>query len=376
MKVCPICGGSTEVSVRRESLPVFNNVTYPTRDEARCAPVGRFALATCRSCGFSHNGDFDPDLVNYDENYNNHVESAVFDAYKGDLVGLMSRRFELNGGTVYDIGCGDGEFLKVLCEAAPDVSGVGIDPSCHPTQDGNFRLTKGTPDEASLLPDARLVILRHVLEHIDDPVGFLTRLREAAPDAPFFIEVPDFNWILTNGAFWDFTYEHCNYFTLPTLRLTLETAGFSVVEQHRSFGDQYQWAICRPADNRPSSQKNRVGNADSELAAVQAYLAVEADRLATIIELAEGPDHFVLWGMSGKGVILASLLPEGVVSGGIDMNRAKQGRYAPTSALRIHSPGWLTSVGGSTVLVMNPNYATEIGNLVERLGANARLITV
>ncbi|SVD86961.1 uncharacterized protein METZ01_LOCUS439815, partial [marine metagenome] len=39
-------------------------------------------------------------------------------------------------------------------------------------------------------------------------------------------------------------------------------------------------------------------------------------------------------------------------------------------------PGWLTSVGGSTVLVMNPNYATEIGNLVERLGASARLITV
>jgi hypothetical protein len=376
MKVCPICGGSTEVSVRRESLPVFNNVTYPTRDEARCAPVGRFALATCRSCGFSHNGDFDPDLVTYDENYDNHVESAVFNAYYSDLVGLMNRRFELNGGTVYDIGCGDGEFLKVLCEAAPDVSGVGIDPSCHPIQDGNFRLTKGTPDEASLLPDARLVILRHVLEHIDDPVGFLTGLREAVPDAPFFIEVPDLNWILTSGAFWDFTYEHCNYFTLPTLRLTLETAGFSVVEQHRSFGDQYQWAICRPADDRPSPQKNRVGNADSELAAVQAYLAVEADRLATISELAEGPDHFVLWGMSGKGVILASLLPEGLVSGGIDMNRAKQGRYAPTSALRIHSPEWLTGVGGSTVLVMNPNYATEIGNLVKRLGANARLITV
>ena len=251
MNVCPICNGSTDVSVRRESLPVFNNVTYPTRDEAHGAPVGRFALTTCRSCGFSHNGDFDPVLVTYDENYDNHVESAVFDAYHGDLVRLMSRRFELDGGTVYDIGCGNGEFLKVLCEALPDLSGVGIDPSCRPTHDGNFRLTNRTADNASFLPDARLVILRHVLEHIDDPVGFLTRLREAVPDAPFFVEVPDFNWILTNGAFWDFTYEHCNYFTLPTLRLTLETAGFYVVEQQRSFGDQYQWAICRPVDNHP-----------------------------------------------------------------------------------------------------------------------------
>ncbi len=47
MNVCPICNRSTDVSVRRESLPVFNNVTYPTRDAARSAPVGRFALATC-----------------------------------------------------------------------------------------------------------------------------------------------------------------------------------------------------------------------------------------------------------------------------------------------------------------------------------------
>ena len=374
MNVCPICNRSTDVSVRRESLPVFNNVTYPTRDAARSAPVGRFALATCRSCGFSHNGDFRPDLVTYDENYDNHVESAVFDAYYGDLVGLMSRRFELDCGTVYDIGCGDGEFLKVLCEAAPDVSGVGLDPSCRPTQDGNFRLTNRAADSASILPDARLVILRHVPEHIDDPVGFLTRLREAVPDAPFFIEVPDFNWILTNGACWDFTYEHCNYFTQQTLRVALEMAGFYVVEQQRSFGGQYQWAICWP--NHSSLPPTRVGNVDSEITALRAFSAVEADRFATISGLARRPNHLVLWGMSGKGVILASLLPEGLVSCGIDTNRAKQGRYAATSGLQIHPPDWLTSVESSTVLVMNPNYVGEVHNLVERLSANARLITI
>ncbi len=375
MQVCPICGESTETSVRRESLPVFNNVTHPTRDAARSAPTGSFTLATCRSCGFSHNMDFEPDLVTYDENYDNHVESAVFNTYYGDLVRLLIGRFELDDGTVYDIGCGNGEFLKVLCRAAPSVSGVGIDPSCHPTQDDNFRLTNETFENAGFRPDARLVILRHVLEHIDEPVNFLTRLRKEVPDTPFFIEVPDLNWILANGAFWDFTYEHCNYFTLKTLRVTLEMAGFYVVEQQRSFGDQYQWAICWPATHR-APPPTRAGNADSELAALQAFSAVEADRFATISKLAGRPNHLVLWGMSGKDVILASLLPEGLVSGGIDTNRAKQGRYAATSGIQIHPPDWLTSVGSSTVLVMNPNYVGEVHNLVERLSANARLITI
>jgi hypothetical protein len=213
-----------------------------------------------------------------------------------------------------------------------------------------------------------------VLEHIDDPVNFLTRLREEGPDTPFFIEVPDLNWILANGAFWDFTYEHCNYFTQQTLRVALEMAGFYVVEQQRSFGGQYQWAICWP--NHSSLPPTRVGNVDSEITALRAFSAVEADRFATISGLARRPNHLVLWGMSGKGVILASLLPEGLVSCGIDTNRAKQGRYAATSGLQIHPPDWLTSVESSTVLVMNPNYVGEIRNLVERLGANARLITI
>ena len=58
------------------------------------------------------------------------------------------------------------------------------------------------------------------------------------------------------------------------------------------------------------------------------------------------------------------------------MNRAKQGRYAAKSGLQIHSPDWLQGIGNSTILVMNPNYVAEIGNLVEQLGAQATLITV
>ena len=152
-------------------------------------------------------------------------------------------------------------------------------------------------------------------------------------------------------------------------------AGFYVVEQQRSFGDQYQWAICWPATHR-APPPTRADNADSELAALQASSAVEADRFATISKLAGRPNHLVLWGMSGKGVILASLLPEGLVLGGIDTNRAKQGRYAATSGIQIHPPDWLTSVGSSTVLVMNPNYVGEVHNLVERLSVNTRLITI
>src|SRR5690606_20833571 len=86
-------------------------------------------------------------------------------------------------------------------------------------------------------------ILRHVLEHITSPVDFLTDLGAAAPGVPLYIEVPEVNWIFENGAFWDFCYEHCNYFSAKSLRNAMLLAGYSDIEQSPSFGGQYQWAI-------------------------------------------------------------------------------------------------------------------------------------
>ena len=133
MSACPLCGESTTTSVRRDALPVLQNVTYASTEEAAAAPLGSFALATCGHCGFSHNEEFESKLVVYDHRYDNHVESEAFAAYYADLARLLYKRFDLDGGSVYDIGCGNGDFLKALCTAVPDIFGVGIDPSCTPT---------------------------------------------------------------------------------------------------------------------------------------------------------------------------------------------------------------------------------------------------
>lgn len=80
-----------------------------------------------------------------------------------------------------DIGCGSGKLMVALVRAGWDVEGVEWDPhaaevarrtSGRPVQEGDFRrldLPQGAFD---------LVVLSHVFEHLDDPVGGLRRLRE------------------------------------------------------------------------------------------------------------------------------------------------------------------------------------------------------
>ena len=370
---CPVCKGTRLTRVlRRDRLPVLQNVTYPTRELAIVSPAAPFELAGCSACGFMFNACFDPGLFAYDVEYDNHVESGVFDRYYRELARLLIDEFDLaNGGTVYDVGCGRGTFLRVLCELAPKITGIGVDPSCDPIETGNLKLIRSTFSDNVIRDDAKLVLLRHVLEHIARPLEFVKELRRAVRRAPVFVEVPEASWIFANNAFWDFCYEHCNYFVPGSLRSVLERGGFELVRQQVSFGDQYQWAICLPG------REEATGSSGDGLALAESYGAREStflERASAGLEEAARRGACVIWGMATKGVVFASLMREGLIAGGVDSNVRKQGRYAPGSGIEIHPPQWLTQLDGSaTAFVMNPNYLQEMRDQMSRLGADIEL---
>ena len=215
------------------------------------------------------------------------------------------------------------------------------------------------------------MLLRHVLEHVHKPIRFLSALNAAIGQATLFVEVPNLDWIFHHHAFWDFCYEHCNYFTLASLRAALSLASFDVLEQQRSFGDQYLWSICRPGASAPGVMFDDNTGVHRALA----YAQTEASRFREAEQLAKQKNGIVLWGMSTKGVILSNLMSRDLLRGGVDMNAAKQGRFAPVSGLEIHGPRWLHNPdAGSTILIMNPNYKTEIANILQSAAIKAELI--
>ena len=254
----------------------------------------------------------------------------------------------------------------------PALQGVGLDPSCESTSDGNLTLIRdifkpGYFDKKNI----RLVLLRHVLEHIDEPVEFLSALRGAIGRTPLFVEEPEFAWTLGHRAFWDFCYERCNYFTFETLRFSLVRASFDVLEQRRSFGNQYQWSICQSLDG----DQRPMWDGTHDVLRALAYSKTEASWFHEAETFARRKNGITLWGMSTKGVVLSNLLNRELLRGGVDVNVAKQGRYAPVSGLEIHAPKWLRDRDpGSTLLVMNPIYRNEIASILETDGIKMELI--
>jgi hypothetical protein len=217
-----------------------------------------------------------------------------------------------------------------------------------------------------------------VVEHIPRPVEFVRAVVDgvrAHPATPLFFEVPDLDWIVSAQAFWDFCYEHCNYFTPATFAFALARGGVAVTSARRAFGDQYQWAegVAGEGDAAlPAGAAEAVARLERYAHDEQRRVEGAREKLRAANE--RGP--CVLWGMATKGVVFANLVdPDGaLLRGGVDVNPKKQGRFIPGSGHGIHAPEWLATLGDRevTVLVMNGNYADEIRARCAALGVRAR----
>jgi SAM-dependent methyltransferase len=379
---CLVCGrAGPDPFVRLESMPVHTNVLWPTPDEARSATRADIALSLCDACGLIWNTRFDPAVVAYDAEYENSLEfSGEFRRYSDELIERLVSRHRLDGRHVAEVGSGMGAFLAALCERA-GCSGIGFDPSYAGEADGRARgrltFVRDLLRAESDLGRPELVVSRHVVEHLEDPVAVLAGVRRALgdDDAVLYVEVPAAEYLLDEDAVWDVIYPHVTCLSAPALHEILVRAGFQPTEYGYSFGGQYLWveATTNAAETRSiappaAGLADRIGGFAERFAAKQADWAV---RLPQLVERGA----VALWGAGAKGTMFLNLVPGGdAIRHVVDVNPRKQGKYVPGTGQRIVAPEELRAVDLGAVVVMNPIYRDEIAATLAELELDAELI--
>ncbi len=382
--LCAACGapGGEEVAVLRD-VPSNSCLMLPSAAAARAWPRGDIVLRRCTACGFIANRAFDAALTEYSDRYEpTQGWSPAFRRYHEDLAARIARAAP-DVRRIVEVGCGQGEFLHLVC-AAIGAEGLGFDP-CLDARRGDVvaRRTGRVQlvgdffdDRAAEALQADLLVCKMTLEHIP-AVGRFAELcarvaGNSAPGMRIFIQVPDSLRILRDAAFEDIYYEHCNYFTEASLLAVFAQHGFGAEAVFRDYDGQYLGLLARFGAKAAVPAEDGV----ADLAA--RYGAAQESRIAEWRGLVGAAGRVAIWGSGSKGVAFLSALGPAAtaVSHAVDINPHRQGMYMSGTGHPLGGPEALGSIRLDASVLMNRVYREEVRDMLGRLGLAPRLLAL
>jgi hypothetical protein len=355
---------SPPILYEQRDFPVFQNRCYASPEAAIACPKGDIRIVQDAATGIVCNAAFRPELLEYDADYQNEqAHSPRFQHHLEQVAHLVQTH--LGRERLIEVGCGKGFFLEWLLQQGLDVTGF------DPAYEGDNPRVRREYFRPGLIGQAHGLILRHVLEHVPNPVDFLFHLQAANAGQDrtgqdrtgqdrIYIEVPCLDWIVAHHAWFDIFYEHVNYFRLSDFERLFGT----LYASGHLFGGQYLYVVAELASLRhPPYVPPGSGEPSGESRLSSTLFPNDFTRhIAAPITSPTG--RCAVWGGASKGVIFCLLKQrQGQrVDWVIDVNPAKQGKYLPATGLRVSSPDEALPhlPEGSAIYVMNSNYLDEI----------------
>lgn len=328
----------------------------------------RLTAFRCNQCGFVQLEDSHP-AVSYQDYELSWMHIQTLLSYRQSVASGFVSRFGLQEKAVLDVGCGSGEFLTCLREAG--AAPCGIEPSLglvNKAKERGFDVIHSLVSQQAFQNAGRYNAWTclQVLEHLEDPVSFLSVLRGVLRNGgKGLVEVPRLEFILSERRFYDFFRDHVNYFSDATLRLTCELAGYTVLETQVGFDEQFLIAIITPA-----AELSFDGFDDSSRQII--------DQLRSWGETQrQNQKRVAVWGAGYKSIAAIAAVDLPGIKYVIDSDPLKHGLYTPGSHLQICPPSALNTDPVDAIVLMAVAYKREILKQIrEELGFRGPVVAI
>jgi len=357
-RTCLVCGGQLfeEPLLRYHNMPKAAQ-NLPDADAVDQETGVDLTVFQCSGCGLVQ---LDCEPVAY---YREVIRAAglsqvIRDSKRTQFADLIER-YSLLGKKIIEIGCGRGEFLRLL--KPMDVKAYGLEFSLdavdHCLRDG-LAVSQGYLDDTTVSPegpfDAFLLLM--FLEHMPYPSAAFKGLhRNLSPGAIGLIEVPNFDMMLRDKLFSEFIPDHLSYFTADTLRTTLNLNGFDILESSE-LRDSYVLSVV----------VRKRGQIDvSDFFEYQARITTEIREHIDAL----GDKNVAIWGAGHQALAILALAGiGGRIRYVVDAAPFKHGKYTPATHVPIVHPDRLRTDPVDGVIVIAGSYSDEVVGILKARG--------
>jgi len=241
-EICKLCNSDKiEKIFEVEDYPVIVGVVQ--KEDADKILKMKISIGQCLNCGFVMQigllSDEELKMI-YDNFYSfpSPALSGIGTKAAQDFRAFIYENSNLKKGKVLEIGCFDGYFLSLLKNDGFEVYG------CEPSGGADIAISEfNIPVEKEYYRDGiydekffDMVAMRHLLEHIEEPVKFLKSVYRIINDSGYLsVEVPDIKSSMKNGVIGNFSHQHVSYFSSTSLNNILELVGFEVIKMEENF---------------------------------------------------------------------------------------------------------------------------------------------
>jgi 2-polyprenyl-3-methyl-5-hydroxy-6-metoxy-1,4-benzoquinol methylase len=317
--------------------------------------------------------------MQYTQAYENSLHfSPRFQKFAESLAQELINRHALHGKDMIDIGCGKGDFLKLMCNLGNN-RGVGFDSSFVPDlvakeQAERFTVVQDLYSEKYAHYKADFISCRQVLEHIEYPREFVATVRRSVGDRSntvVFFEVPNVMYTLRDMGIWDLIYEHCSYFTSVSFAKVFTENGFRVMSQTDLYESQFLGiellTSATPASAESTHQVKMIRLLVKAFA--NSYQKKTEEWRTRFAHIALSGKKVVAWGGGSKGTTFLNVLRDySRIDYMVDINPRKHGMFVAGGGQQVVSPDFLGQYRPDVVIVMNAIYKEEIRRMTTEMG--------
>ncbi len=198
----------------------------------------RFGLKKCSECGLvlspsiwktGVNEQMESDWFGADWRPGRSFWTALFEDWNNRKTLSRLSQHKTTGKRLLEVGVGSGSFLDVARTAGYEVTGCDLSPSVCKWVSENLCLPMHCGPIAELRGDGvfDVIILNHVLEHVEQPGTFLKEVvRLLAPNGIVHVAVPNVkSWEALLSGWTSYEPYHLSYFDEATLLRAMDVAG-------------------------------------------------------------------------------------------------------------------------------------------------------